>query len=63
MFSENARKVLEKRYFLRDQDGGVVEDEARLFRRVADAIAQAELNWNKNTESVSAVADKFFAAM
>jgi ribonucleoside-diphosphate reductase alpha chain len=63
MFSENARKVLEKRYFLRDQDGGVVEDEAQLFRRVADAVARAELNWNKNTESVNAVADKFFAAM
>lgn len=63
MFSENARKVLEKRYFLRDQNGSVVEDETLLFRRVADAVARAELNWNKNTESVNAVADKFFAAM
>jgi len=63
MFSENAKKVLEKRYFLRDQDGRVKEDEAQLFRRVADAVAQAELNWNKNSQSVKAIADSFYAAM
>jgi ribonucleoside-diphosphate reductase alpha chain len=40
--SENARHVLERRYLLRDEGGGVVETPDGLFRRVARAIASAE---------------------
>lgn len=63
MFSENALKVLEKRYFLRDQQGDVVEDAESLFRRVADAVAQAESRWSDSESTVRSYADKFFAAL
>ncbi|HSN92848.1 MAG TPA: adenosylcobalamin-dependent ribonucleoside-diphosphate reductase [Anaeromyxobacteraceae bacterium] len=39
---ENALQVLERRYLLRDDAGRVVESPAGLFRRVAQAVAQAE---------------------
>ncbi len=38
----NALRVLERRYLLRDGRGGLVEDPAGLFRRVARAVAGAE---------------------
>ncbi len=40
--SENAMKVLEKRYLKKDTDGNVVETPEELFFRVASFIAQAE---------------------
>ena len=43
--SENAIKVLEKRYLKRDKDGNCVEKPADMFRRVADAIAAGDLKY------------------
>ncbi|HTL80908.1 MAG TPA: adenosylcobalamin-dependent ribonucleoside-diphosphate reductase [Bacteroidia bacterium] len=40
--SENALTVLQSRYLLRDDKGVLTEQPEALFRRVADAIAQAE---------------------
>lgn len=40
--SENAVKVLENRYLVKDERGNPLEDPADLFRRVSDAIAEAE---------------------
>jgi ribonucleoside-diphosphate reductase alpha chain len=40
--SANARRVLEARYLRRDAAGGVIETPEQLFRRVAEAVAQAE---------------------
>jgi ribonucleoside-diphosphate reductase alpha chain len=40
---ENARHVLERRYQLRDEEGRVAETPAELFRRVARAVAEAEI--------------------
>jgi len=40
---ENALKVLERRYLLRDEGGAIVETPEELFRRVARAVAAAEL--------------------
>jgi ribonucleoside-diphosphate reductase alpha chain len=42
LLSENARRVLEARYLLRDENGVVVEDFEGLCARVAGAVAQAE---------------------
>lgn len=42
MFSDNALKVLQKRYFLKDDKGRLVEDVAALFTRVAGAVAASE---------------------
>lgn len=41
--TRNARRVLEARYLRRNDDGEVVETPAELFRRVAKAVAEAEL--------------------
>lgn len=41
--SENARRVLEARYLIRDVERRIVETPEELFARVARAIAQAEL--------------------
>ena len=40
--SPNALRVLERRYLLRDARGGLAEDPAGLFRRVARGVAAAE---------------------
>jgi len=43
----NALKVLASRYLLRDEKRSITETPARLFRRVAKAIAKADLNYKK----------------
>lgn len=44
--SVNAVKVLERRYLLKDENGAVIETPARMFRRVARAVASAETRFN-----------------
>ena len=39
-FSDNARIVLEGRYLLRDDLGGVLETPEQMFRRVASNVAK-----------------------
>lgn len=63
MFSANALKVLEKRYFLRDEEGKVVEGVPELFRRVADCVASAESKWTSDAETIRNIADKFYQSM
>ena len=41
--TDTALQVLEKRYLLRDNKGKVIETPEEMFRRVARAIAAAEL--------------------
>lgn len=40
--SENARKVLEKRYFDKDENGVITEDAEGMLRRVARSVAKAD---------------------
>jgi ribonucleoside-diphosphate reductase alpha chain len=63
MFTENALKVLEKRYFLRDSNGKVVESPDEMFRRVAQAVAKAETRWLSDRSQVDDVAEQFYRAM
>lgn len=42
LLSQNAIKVLEKRYLIRDKDGNVLETPEKMFRRVAETIAAAD---------------------
>ena len=58
--SENAVKVLEKRYLKRDKDGNCTETPADMFRRVADTLASGDLNFGKTKSEVKELADRFY---
>jgi ribonucleoside-diphosphate reductase alpha chain len=45
--SPNARKVLERRYLLKDERGRIVETPLEMFHRVAKAVAEADLLYDK----------------
>ncbi|MDD5191331.1 MAG: vitamin B12-dependent ribonucleotide reductase, partial [Dehalococcoidales bacterium] len=60
--TENALKVLEKRYLRKDKAGNVIETPAQLFRRVAAAIAAAETIYDANAD-VKKREDEFYATM
>ncbi len=60
--SENALRVLEKRYLKRDKQGKVVETPEEMLHRVAEAIAAAELSYNPKAD-VKAREDEFYQLM
>ncbi len=60
--SENAIKVLEKRYLAKDANGKVTESVEGLFRRVADAISASDLNYDKNAD-IKKISDEFYNVM
>ena len=45
MISENASKVLERRYLARDAEGKLTETPLEMFERVAEAVARADEPW------------------
>jgi len=60
--TKNALTVLEKRYLKRDQTGKALETASDMFRRVATAIAEADVVFDKKAD-VSALSDKFYSLM
>lgn len=61
--SENAIKVLEKRYLKRDKDGNCTETPADMFKRVASSIANADLQYGKSQADADELANKFYKAI
>lgn len=61
--SENALKVLEKRYLMRNEKGEVVETPEKLFERVARAIAEVDKNYPAFKNKVSEIEEKFYNVM
>ena len=61
--TENAVKVLEKRYLKRDKDGKCIETPADMFHRVADTLAAADATFGKTPEEVKKLADRFYSAI
>jgi ribonucleoside-diphosphate reductase alpha chain len=59
MFSENAYKVLNKRYFLRDEDGNIKEDIDGLFERVALCVAAVEERWGLSSDAIRELTDTY----
>jgi ribonucleoside-diphosphate reductase alpha chain len=51
--SDNALRVLERRYLAKDEEGRVIETPQELFRRVARHIASAETIYNSQADASS----------
>jgi ribonucleoside-diphosphate reductase alpha chain len=60
--SDNAVKVLQRRYLRKDRSGNLAETPDELFHRVAKAIASAELFWG-NQEDVQKWEQEFYQLM
>ncbi len=60
--SENARRVLERRYLKKNEDGQVIETPREMYIRVAQAIAAAEEKVTGGREA-GEVAQEFFEAL
>ena len=61
--SENALKVLEKRYLSKDETGRAIETPEGMFRRVAKAIANADKLYNKTEEELAGLQEAFYRIM
>ena len=60
--SENALKVLEKRYFAKNESGQLLEDAAGMFRRVAKAVARADAP-SAPPQQLAALEEEFYQMM
>jgi ribonucleoside-diphosphate reductase alpha chain len=60
--SDNAIKVLEKRYLTKDETGKLLEDPEGMFRRVAKAIASADKSYASSSE-LKKIEKEFFEMM
>jgi ribonucleoside-diphosphate reductase alpha chain len=60
--TENALKVLEKRYLKKDKSGKPTETPEQLFRRVARAIAAADIIYDPRAD-IGKREDEFYSAM
>jgi len=63
VLTDNALKVLERRYLTKDSKGNVVETPEGLFRRVAKAIAAPDQTYGATPEEIKATEDKFYGMM
>jgi len=61
--SENAIKVLERRYLKRDEAGSLLEKPKEMFVRVAKNIASAEKGYNKTEKEILKIEKDFFDIM
>jgi len=61
-FSENARKILDKRYLKKDADGQVTESPQDMFTRVARTVAEADLQFDPKSDTRQ-TADTFLQVM
>ncbi|MCW1296952.1 MAG: vitamin B12-dependent ribonucleotide reductase [Candidatus Parvarchaeota archaeon] len=58
----NAINVLQKRYLLKDKDGKIIETPKQMFRRVARAVAKADLIYNKKA-NIQEIEEEFYKMM
>ncbi|MEM3709082.1 MAG: adenosylcobalamin-dependent ribonucleoside-diphosphate reductase, partial [Nitrososphaerales archaeon] len=60
--SPNALKVLEKRYLRKDENGKIIETPDEMFRRVAKAIAKADILYDPNAD-IRKTEEEFYRIM
>ncbi|MCE5195090.1 MAG: vitamin B12-dependent ribonucleotide reductase [Nitrospiraceae bacterium] len=63
VLSQNALKVLEKRYLKKNEEGKIVETPAQLFTRVAKSISAADINYGKSESEVKQTETAFYNMM
>ncbi|MGQ9455489.1 MAG: vitamin B12-dependent ribonucleotide reductase [Armatimonadota bacterium] len=63
MLTQNALTVLEKRYLRKDENGNLLEDADGMFRRVANAVAEAERLYGASEQHIEGVANEFYEMM
>jgi len=61
--SDNALKVLERRYLKKNEQGKVVETPEEMFKRVASAIAAAERLYGKDAKEIKKLEEDFYNVM
>ena len=61
--SDQAEIILNHRYYLKDTENTVIEDAPALFRRVANAIASVDTQYEVFPKEVQKLSDKFFSMM
>ncbi len=61
--SDNALKVLERRYLKKDENGRVIETPEEMFRRVAGAIASSEKSYAKSDAEITRLQEDFYRIM
>jgi ribonucleoside-diphosphate reductase alpha chain len=62
-FSDNALKILEKRYLMKDDDGNILEMPKDMLARVSANIAYADLNYDTSYEKMLEFAKKIYIMM
>ena len=58
--TENALRVLERRYLAKDAEGQIIETPEQLFRRVASAVSLPDRNYGVTDEQIKQGAEDFF---
>jgi len=61
--SDNARRVLRRRYLKKDSNGKITETPEQMFRRVAHHIAKAEKNYGGDEKRIKEIQEIFFNIM
>lgn len=62
-FSDNAQRMMKKRYLLRDEKGTILENPAQMLHRIAHALADVERQYGKNQFEVEQIERDFFYIM
>ena len=62
-FTDNALKILEKRYLLKDEEGNPVESVHEMYYRVARTMAEVEGQYGATEEEINEWYQKFFELM
>ena len=61
--TDNALKILEKRYYLKDKDGNPTEDAEGMFSRVARTMSEVEYKYGATEDQVKVLESTFFDMM